>query len=531
MGTEFELVDRVPLDQLLIMNSGGKCPILADVRERFLHRNKKGKVTEVDYFKLSIYIIDALHIHTTDSGVMYSYRDGIYIMDKGLAVSTLCTSILGNIATNRICAEVVGQVLRNGDIRINEYITERTPDNLICFNNGVLDIDTMVFSNHSPDNHFVAKLAVDYNPDAACPNIARVAKDIFGEMVTDEYEWIGFCMSKGNWLNVISFYLGEGANGKSTWFNMVRKLFGAKQCCSMTPHALSDGPHAMEPLEGRILNIDADIGKAPIKNMETLKKLSGNDAVSINPKGMPIHDAILDVKQMYGCNDLPIITDNSFSVSRRLRIVYCNAEFTAGNQNFDANVADRIESPTELSGLVNIAISALRDLRARGKFISMNRLASKKYDDISKAMDRFMETCIDITGCSSDLLYIDDIYELYDTWRDVVGLPGKKEQTVKADFRARVYAKSRIEPKRRQRVGERRGVVYVGIKQTTTTSELRDDARLLRVEDCLNWLSDNHVSLCRQNGHNKGLRTMATHRFGPDVVDESWDMFMESVAQ
>lgn len=531
MGNEFDLVDNMPLDQLLAMKTGGRCPMPMDVRERFLRRNDAGKVTEIDYVGLSSYIIDVLHIHTVDSGVMYSYRDGIYIMDKGLAVSSLCTSILGNIATNRVCAELVGQVLRNTDIRIDEYITECTPDNLICFNNGVLDIDTMVFSNHSPDYHFVAKLAVDYDPGATCPNIERVANDIFGEMVTDEYEWIGFCMSKGNWLNVISFYLGEGANGKSTWFNMVRKLFGAKQCCSMTPHALSDGPHAMEPLEGRILNIDADIGKAPIKNMETLKKLSGNDAVSINPKGLPIHDAILDVKQMYGCNDLPIITDNSFSVSRRLRIVYCNAEFTAGNKNFDVNVADLIESPTELSGLVNVAILALRDLRARGKFISMNLLASKKYDDISKAMDRFMETCIDITNCKGDLLYVADLYDLYDTWRDVAGLPSKKEQTVKADFRARVYVKSRIEPTRRRRADERQGFVYVGVKQTITTSELRNDARLLRVEDCLNWLSDNHVSLCRQNGHNKGLRTMATHRFGQDVVDESWDMFMESVAQ
>lgn len=528
--SDFEIVETISLGEMLTSHSSGTNPVYGYMQDRFLRRNDKGKVTEIDYVGLSKYIIDELHIHTTGAGIMYSYHDGIYIMDKGLSVSTLCTTILGNHATNRVCAEVVGQVLRDVDIRIDTYITGNRPDNLICFNNGVLNIDTLEFTDHSPEYFFTAKLAVDYDPEATCPNIERVANDILGDMVDDEYEWLGFCMSTGNWISAISFYLGEGANGKSTWFKLVRNLFGNQQCCAMTPHMLSDGPHAMEPLEGRMLNIDADIGKAPIKNMDVLKKISGNDIVSINPKGMPIHDVILDVKQMYGCNDLPIITDNSYSVSRRIRIVYCNAEFAPNKAGFNASVAKLIETPQELSGLVNLLIPALNDLRARGKFLSMSTSAVKKYDHISKATDYFMDACVDITGIKTDLLYTRDIFKIYDVWRRSVGIPSKREQTVKGDFKARMFTKARMSPKQIRRRGIRYGMAYIGAKLTVDEATVRKDITTHNITECLEWLTENHVSLRRVNGDNRGLRKVAVQNFGEDIVQKAWDIFMESVA-
>jgi putative DNA primase/helicase len=527
---DFEMFETMSLDNMLTMYNDCGGIAQCHLRERFLRRNDKGRVTEIDYAGLAKHIVDELHVYTTRAGVMYSYDDGIYVVDKGLAVSTLCTTILGNHANNRVRSELVGYILNMPDIRTNTYITTNTPDNLICFNNGVLNIDTLEFVDHSPDYFFMTKLAADYDPEATCPNIERVAKDILGDMVDDEYEWLGFCMSTGNWISAISFYLGEGANGKSTWFKLVRNLFGNQQCCAMTPHMLSDGPHAMEPLEGRMLNIDADIGKAPIKNMDVLKKISGNDIVSINPKGMPIHDVILDVKQMYGCNDLPIITDNSHSVSRRLRIVYCNAEFAPNKAGFNAGVAKLIETSDELSGLVNLLIPALNRLRARGKFLSMSTTAVKKYDDISKATDHFMDACVDITGVKTDLLYTGDIFKIYDVWRRGLGIPSKREQTVKGDFKARMFTKARISPKQIRRHNVRYGMAYIGAKFTVDENTVREDIATYKVHECLEWLTENHVSLRRENGDNRGLRRMAVQNFGEEVVCKAWDVFMESVA-
>lgn len=502
-----------------------------DDYEKFLIRGEKGNVVDMDYSGIAEYIAKEMSILVTSTGAVYNYVDGIYGLDKGKWIERKCNTMFKSNATIRRQKEVVNQILNTPSLLLDTHITANAPRNLICFNNGVLNVDTMEFGDHSPEYYFTYKLAVDYDPEATCPTITKTMKKIFGDMAEDELEWLGFILSRGNWLSVISFYLGEGANGKSTWFNLVRRFVGGALCSSISPHQLSDYSHSTAHLIGKIINMDADIGDGAIKKIEVLKKLSGNDPITVNPKGMPMVDIEPETKQMYGSNDLPIITDNSFASGRRLRLVHCRGKFTSKDKDYDPHIGEKLNSPSELSGLANLCVAALINLRKRGKFLSMDESVAEKYDRQSKSSDYFITECMEVTNDPLDILFAADIPKIYNAWCKASSVVPKTEQTMKADIKKRIYGKYKIDRTRIRKTGTRQGFVYVGIRLIVDEEdfELSDTKR--EINECYDWLVTNHLPLENEYGNKKELRKIAISKFGEEILEEAWIGFMEYVEE
>lgn len=99
---------------------------------------------------------------------------------------------------------------------------------LINCQNGVLDLKTQTLTKHDP-NHLMTKVArASYDPDAYSPLWESFLKRIFGgnQSIIDYLQKIVGVALTGKTLQAIFILHGIGANGKSTFLEVIRRMLG-----------------------------------------------------------------------------------------------------------------------------------------------------------------------------------------------------------------------------------------------------------------------------------------------------------------
>ncbi|WP_233831742.1 phage/plasmid primase, P4 family [Paraburkholderia sp. ZP32-5] len=95
--------------------------------------------------------------------------------------------------------------------------------------NGLIDLRTNEFTPMRPNLHITYTAGVDYDPNAICPNWERFLLRIMnGNVALVEYvrRAVGYTLTCQTSEHVLFFLFGSGANGKSTFLNVLRTLFG-----------------------------------------------------------------------------------------------------------------------------------------------------------------------------------------------------------------------------------------------------------------------------------------------------------------
>ena len=101
----------------------------------------------------------------------------------------------------------------------------------ICFKNGVLDLDTMEMSPHSPDSRHLVGYPVNYL-GGDCPKITEFRDYLFGltqdpDAVITLFEMIGGCFDPNVFeMRTVFLLTGSGSNGKSTLLDIIEELVG-----------------------------------------------------------------------------------------------------------------------------------------------------------------------------------------------------------------------------------------------------------------------------------------------------------------
>ena len=110
------------------------------------------------------------------------------------------------------------------------YRSDFACDGLV-FKNGVLDLDTMEMSPHSPDSYHLTGYPVNYLADEK-PTVTPFRDYLFeltqdSEGVTTLFEMIGSCFDPGVFeMRTVFLLTGSGSNGKSTLLDIIEELVG-----------------------------------------------------------------------------------------------------------------------------------------------------------------------------------------------------------------------------------------------------------------------------------------------------------------
>jgi len=254
-------------------------------------------------------------------------------------------------------------VRRMGDMPLS-VIGEKclAPSDALAFRNCIYDLSAGRKRAFGPEWVCTDLLPYDYSPSARCPRFSafldEVLPDACEQAAMLEFFSLSLLDRKGVSVEKMALFIGEGANGKSVVFDVVRAVLGGR-VSSLDPAQLADDK--MTPyLNGARINLAPDVKRSSAFE-SALKALSSGQAVT----GRRIfHDAeqVCAPPLAFAMNDLPAFRDPSNAFFRRLLVF--PFDVTIPEERQDKTLAATIIS-SELPGVMNLLLKALSDLRAR----------------------------------------------------------------------------------------------------------------------------------------------------------------------
>lgn len=231
-----------------------------------------------------------------------------------------------------------------------------------------LNIKTGEISLHDSKYLDFCRIPVVYNPKARCDALDEFLNSIFKhdqEVLDLVEEMLGDCLLSENIYQKAFIFFGSGANGKSTFFYIVRKFLGEENVSSIELDKLGVRFQTAE-LEHKLANIGDDLNYTGIKSNGTIKKLISGDAVQIERKNETPYSFTSYATNLFATNELPRSNDKSDGMMRRLCFIPCLAKFGRGQQN--PNLKFDLVTKDALSHLLNRAINGMRRLQKNGEF-------------------------------------------------------------------------------------------------------------------------------------------------------------------
>lgn len=313
-------------------------------KKRFLHN------------KFADYIINEYQIKSY-GGDYYAYIDNGYTNNKDLLSSKMLITIPGLNQSN------IKEVLEN--IRLKTIFCPITPDTrYISVNNGLVNVETGEFIQHTSDKFVINKIDCTYDPNAYSEEVYSTIKslacdneniiDLLVEMLG--YFLLGDCRFQKSFI-----LLGNGRNGKSMFLEMVRSWLGDVNCSSLALEDLSEKFRTAE-IVGKLVNIGDDSGNGLLNNTAIFKKLVTGDSITVERKNQQPFKYTNKAKMIFALNSLPPTTDKSEGFFRRCIIIPFNAIYRETDPGYDENKIDKITTSEAKSYLLNLALNGLQRL-------------------------------------------------------------------------------------------------------------------------------------------------------------------------
>lgn len=207
-------------------------------------------------------------------------------------------------------------------------------------------------------------LACDYVVNAQAQNFEKFVDQVLPDAEVRAFvqEFLGYTLLPDCRFQCAQFWLGGGANGKSSLAEIIAALH--ERVAAMDLDML-DGFKLINLIGASLAHVDET---PPRINEQRLKMLISGGLVQVDRKFRDPISLRPTAKWIILGNQLPVLSDQSAGFWRRLAIIPFTASFT--NATADPLIAKRIID-TELSGVLNWALDGLHRLLRRGRFPQM----------------------------------------------------------------------------------------------------------------------------------------------------------------
>jgi putative DNA primase/helicase len=196
---------------------------------------------------------------------------------------------------------------------------------LINVKNGIYDVKNDILVDHDPSILSTIQINANYCETAECP---RFLSWLFEAMNGDEgqvllmQEVIGYCLTSNTDAQKSFIFRGEAAAGKSLFLNVLQDvLLGSQNASNIPWHKLKERFTVAE-MQGKLINVFADLPDERITDTGMFKALVGQDYVIGEKKHKDPFQFKSTAKMLFSCNQMPQNDgDNSDGFYRRLLII------------------------------------------------------------------------------------------------------------------------------------------------------------------------------------------------------------------
>lgn len=279
-------------------------------------------------------------------------------------------------------------------------------DLLNCLN-GTLGLRTGKFRPHSPGDMLSKLTNVEYDPSARSQEFERFIDQIMcsnAEKKRYLQKILGLALTADTSLETCWILYGPTTrNGKSTLVETVSYLLGASSgyALSMPPQTLAQKQNKdTRQASGDIARLDgcrflsaSEPPKRMLFDTALLKTLLGRDTITARHLYEREFEFIPHFHLFINTNFLPCITDDSLFSSGRINVITFDRHFTPEEQ--DKSLKQRLQSPENLSGILNWCLEGLRLFREEGAEPPESvRAATAQYQRDSDKLGLFISDCL-----------------------------------------------------------------------------------------------------------------------------------------
>ena len=359
--------------------------------------------------KFATYLKNSHHIIKINNQ-LHMYKDGIYV-DGYENIEAEMIKHIPNL--NR---QKRSEVMAYLELLVNKN-TATAPANYIAFKNGIYDLETNNFMEFNPNLIITNKIDYDYNPYA---HFETADKTLNKLACNDENiralleEVIGYCFYRRNELRKSFILIGDKANGKSTFLDMIKTMLGDENTAALDLKELGTKFKTAE-MFGKLANIGDDIGDEFIADPSVFKKLVSGDRLNVERKGRDPFDFNNYSKLLFSANSIPRIKDKSGAVIDRLIIVPFDAKFSPNDPDYDPYVKYKLRQPESMEYLIQVGLEGLKRVLENRKFTTSERVQKElqEYEENNNPILGFFKE-LDISDIENNSTK--DVYAKYNEY-------------------------------------------------------------------------------------------------------------------
>ena len=262
-------------------------------------------------------------------------------------------------------------------------------DILINFKNGTLVIDERgqySFKDFDPNDFLFYQLSFNFDPNASTSRfdmfLERVLTDEQDRKILAEFTGYIFLRNRTLKLEKSLILYGTGANGKSTFFDILYSLLGKENITTFSLQTLTnESGYQRAQIQNKLLNYASEISVK--MDSAIFKQLSSGEPVEARlPYGNPF---IMEeyAKMIFNTNELPRDVEQNAAFFRRFLIL--GFDQTIPENERDPELAKKIIAE-ELPGIFIWAILGMQRLLEQKGF-TYSEKASKAVEDYRKQSD------------------------------------------------------------------------------------------------------------------------------------------------
>ena len=328
--------------------------------------------------------------------IWYCYSKGIWVQDaSNLKTMELCKKLADALLTYsttikderkrqdflKYCSKWQTRRVRETILKDAQSVYPVSIKDFDCdkyiFNclNGTLHLDTMIFTEHNPNDMLTKMADVTFNREAKCERFLNFIDEITNydkEKARFLQKVLGYGISGDTRYECLFMLYGATTrNGKGTLCESVLKILGSYGCTAK-PETISfkQNTNSQTPSEDiarlagiRFANI-SEPGRGLVLNAAQVKSMTGNDTLNARF----LHENSFDFKPQFklyiNTNYLPVINDMTMFTSGRVIIIPFDRHFSESEQ--DKTLKPEFSKPENQSAILNWLIQGYLVLMSEG---------------------------------------------------------------------------------------------------------------------------------------------------------------------
>ncbi len=248
---------------------------------------------------------------------------------------------------------------------------------IISVKNGMLDLNSLTLTPHTPDTYNTIHLDWEYNDEceysALIDDFMKVVSMGDVKKMKFLYEVAGYCLLKRSIFEKFFIFKGGGGTGKSTFCNLIMRMV-SKNYVSTVKLNQFDQDYYLATMMNKLVNIDFDASdKKTLEDSGRFKSITCSEPVSVRQIYAAVVEMVSCATVIINANHMPKIADKSDGLFRRMILVEIDKKI----QNPDPKYLEKV-TDNDMEYFFYKAVEAIHLCLQRGSFTINTSEASLK---------------------------------------------------------------------------------------------------------------------------------------------------------